>query len=495
MPNAQWIISRLIADMGKSIINTITPGKALYQVAGVGFDNALNVKASADRHLLMPGEIDANGNIHSRMEVRLSIGFFHNVIEQARKAGVKGYDLDNFEGQKKFILDNKELFALSYRVPTQGQNSTLPIEIVDLIPDVRGSIVQFPAGITALTGSDFDIDKMFLARFNYTVEDGKLVKVKYDVDKLREQTAALTDEELQNALLDIYQATLTSSDHALDSSTPLDVCTGPIKEFAKETLNQYRGANTSDQVDLDGYHLNPVFQSVQKKLNSGSDETIGPMALNSVFQAFVQMSGLKPNEFRMLEEFGMTHMGEQYDKDGYVILDTTSGLINAAVDAAKDNYIGNANVNPFTYNILSFMIATGYGKDTFAFINQPIIIDVTNNFIRFKRSSIGVTEKESYGNEYMDRVRKRYETQLTTLVGKDNVDDVTPQENMMEGNALLNNLRTDFNNPVWLKTQLNYLQIFEALNAMADNYQAAIKAAKVDTKKYGTSIGQLIAFT
>jgi hypothetical protein len=336
---------------------------------------------------------------------------------------------------------------------------------------------------------------MFLARFNYTVEDGKLVKVKYDVDKLREQTAALTDEELQNALLDIYQATLTSSDHALDSSTPLDVCTGPIKEFAKETLNQYRGANTSDQVDLDGYHLNPVFQSVQKKLNSGSDETIGPMALNSVFQAFVQMSGLKPNEFRMLEEFGMTHMGEQYDKDGYVILDTTSGLINAAVDAAKDNYIGNANVNPFTYNILSFMIATGYGKDTFAFINQPIIIDVTNNFIRFKRSSIGVTEKESYGNEYMDRVRKRYETQLTTLVGKDNVDDVTPQENMMEGNALLNNLRTDFNNPVWLKTQLNYLQIFEALNAMADNYQAAIKAAKVDTKKYGTSIGQLIAFT
>jgi len=33
---------------------------------------------------------------------------------------------------------------------------------------------MFPAGITALTGSDFDIDKMFLARYNYEVYKGKL---------------------------------------------------------------------------------------------------------------------------------------------------------------------------------------------------------------------------------------------------------------------------------------------------------------------------------
>jgi hypothetical protein len=63
-------------------------------------------------------------------------------------------------------LENQELFALSYRVPTQGQNSTIPVEIVDLFPSQRGSIISFPAGITAQTGSDFDIDKMFLARPN-----------------------------------------------------------------------------------------------------------------------------------------------------------------------------------------------------------------------------------------------------------------------------------------------------------------------------------------
>jgi major membrane immunogen (membrane-anchored lipoprotein) len=56
---------------------------------------------------------------------------------------------------------------------------------------VNGSIIQFPAGITALTGSDFDIDKMFLARYNYEIKDGKLSKVQYDADG---DLKSMTDE-------------------------------------------------------------------------------------------------------------------------------------------------------------------------------------------------------------------------------------------------------------------------------------------------------------
>lgn len=45
-------------------------------------------------------------------------------------------------------------------------------------------MIQFPSGITALTGSDFDIDKMFLARYNYEVVNGKMQKVKYDINEV-----------------------------------------------------------------------------------------------------------------------------------------------------------------------------------------------------------------------------------------------------------------------------------------------------------------------
>jgi hypothetical protein len=80
MPNIAWIMSRILAQMGDTIIDTVTPGKALYQVTSVGYDNFMNLKQHADKHLYMPGEIDSNSNIHQRMQVRLSINFFDDVI-------------------------------------------------------------------------------------------------------------------------------------------------------------------------------------------------------------------------------------------------------------------------------------------------------------------------------------------------------------------------------------------------------------------------------
>jgi len=152
------------------------------------------------------------------------------------------------------------------------------------VPSLNGSMIQFPSGITALTDSDFDIDKMFLARYNYEVVNGKMQKVKYDIDEVMNNISSTDSKKLQNFLLDMYQGVLTSLDHALATSTPLDVATGPISTFAKKELEEYSGGKADGLPDnLDGFYLNPVFQTRQKKLNSGSDAGIGPVALNSVF--------------------------------------------------------------------------------------------------------------------------------------------------------------------------------------------------------------------
>jgi hypothetical protein len=60
-------------------------------------------------------------------------------------------------------------------------------------------------------------------------------------------------------LLDIYQSVLTSNDHVLSTSTPLDVCTGPISHFAKETV---RKAQPEEEETYDGMYLNPVYQTL-----------------------------------------------------------------------------------------------------------------------------------------------------------------------------------------------------------------------------------------
>lgn len=143
LPNINWIQSRLIADMDRTIIKTVTPGQPLYQVSSMGYSNVQNVQKHKDVHLRMR-------NDRGRMEVKLSINFFSDILKEA------GLENASFDKQRAFILENQELFALSYRVPTQGQNSTLAIEIVDVLEPQRGAIIMFPAEITALTGSDFD---------------------------------------------------------------------------------------------------------------------------------------------------------------------------------------------------------------------------------------------------------------------------------------------------------------------------------------------------
>jgi hypothetical protein len=143
-----------------------------------------------------------------------------------------------------------------------------------------------------LTGADFDIDKLFTATYNYIVTDKGIERVNYrekysNIEDLIEHIDELSLEQRENLLLDIYQTVLTSEDNRLHTTTPLDVCTAPIKRVMTKEMKDNSEKNNSD-----GFSLNPAHQVQMRVQNSGSDSTIGPMALNSVFQYFTQTCNL-----------------------------------------------------------------------------------------------------------------------------------------------------------------------------------------------------------
>lgn len=490
LPNITWIQSRILAEMGKTVINTTTPGMPLFQVASVGYDNIFNLKKHKDTRLLMPGEIKRDGTINQRMQVKLSISFFDDVIKQAKKQKIKGYDFNNFDDQRRFILENQELFALSYRVPTQGQNSTIPVEIVDLFPSQRGSIISFPAGITAQTGSDFDIDKMFLARPNYEVVDGKVQKIKYNLNDILKSTKNIDEKMLQNCLLDMYQAVLTSKEHYLAANTPLDVCTAPLKDFAVSLMDKRNRVEGSFDDTVDGYYLNPIFQTAQKVKNAGSDNGIGPMALNSVFRFFTQVAGLKLRNDDFLKDLGIKSISELFDRNGEDILDITSALINAHVDAVKDNYIGAMNVNGYTYDITAFMTSAGFGNDTFAFLTQPVLVSVAKNWQNWKQGHIGVNPQLSKGSRYLDVVKDEY----TDFAGRPVFEMASAKEMEIDYLKAQADVPQDQRSAEWYAQQIRYLNTFIRLNEKAQAYHDAITVAQIDTKKYGISADQIISF-
>lgn len=51
---------------------------------------------------------------------------------------------------------------IGYRIPTEDKYSMVPLKIKGFVPKAAGQVIMMPKEITYLTGSDFDIDKMYL---------------------------------------------------------------------------------------------------------------------------------------------------------------------------------------------------------------------------------------------------------------------------------------------------------------------------------------------
>lgn len=82
-----------------------------------------------------------------------------------------------------YILDMKDFpeelrYAIGYRVPTEDKYSMAPLKIVGFLPQQNGSAIMLPAEITTLSGSDFDVDKMYIMLPEFDV-------IRYDKEKAK----------------------------------------------------------------------------------------------------------------------------------------------------------------------------------------------------------------------------------------------------------------------------------------------------------------------
>ena len=499
LPNINQLQTRLLSQIGKIIVDTHMKGMPLYQVVSAGFDKDHPLHKGTivgDKELLSPGELDENGNVVKRLQCRISIALFNEAINDAKKNKKlveklkrEGIDLNNFEGKRKFVLKYQDqLMSLVYRVPTQGQNSTMPIEIVDVLPATQGGIIMLPTTLTALTGADFDIDKLFTATYNYEVTDSGIRKIDYmegfnSIEDVLNNLDKLNQKQLENVLLDIYQTVLTSKSNYLHTTTPLDVCTELVAPVMKKEI-----PNSNDKNEADGASLAPAHQVQMRVQNSGSDQTIGPMALNSVFQYYTQNTDLGFIQDKNLEAIGITGFGSEFGMNPYgkelslmYVLDITSAMINAAVDAAKDNYIGRGNINAETYDVINFLIAGGFGQNSFRFLGQSGVIDEVAGKLLSSGDAIFREKAEA------------------TELGSFTIDASLFKENALKWG--LENAEKYRNGQLnvtdakrYEKMQEHYVQAYHYFKRVAQQYRQAVTVAQVDTKKYGKNIAELTAF-
>lgn len=161
-------------------------GGSLIQASNFGYDKDLSIRYN-----------DKEGNLIASLQEFLDKGHteeqYKNYLEQNKAHSIAYFEAYMPWYSKEYIeplldangnMDVNKLpeelrKVIAYRVPTEDAYSMIHIQIKGFTPPQMGGVLLLPAEITSISGSDFDIDKMYIFLPEFKVEYPKT-----DMDKV-----------------------------------------------------------------------------------------------------------------------------------------------------------------------------------------------------------------------------------------------------------------------------------------------------------------------
>lgn len=85
------------------------------------------------------------------------------LVEDALYPGSYSIDFDKLEKN----CDPELLRMVGFRIPTENKYSIMNIKVIGFLPEQAGTTIMLPTEIITMSGTDFDIDKLFIAIRNF----------------------------------------------------------------------------------------------------------------------------------------------------------------------------------------------------------------------------------------------------------------------------------------------------------------------------------------
>lgn len=492
----KWLESRFISMINKQVIDVHIPGGAFIQRSTLGLE-ATSTKVVTP-NMINDGRVLKSINEEGSMDSVVSINLF--------KYFIPNYENLTYREARQWLIDHEiigdkaKANAIGYRIPTQSIASISPLRFVDVFPEIMGDTIMLPEDFTKLTGSDFDIDKLYVARFAYNKNGVKFNKgnsLKYDEVR----------NSIKNEMLEAYLKVLLTRDNTNSLKLSIDNAT----ENVKEVLRDIEGLSSYHPTPFEVY--SPTYQEARKAEYTGGKAGIGPFALNNAHHILTQLTKLSMVRDVFTNTLNIWNIGGIYDtpvagmKKGGRILDWLSAMINGFVDIAKDPYIVRLNVNSWTYNMVSFLLRTGKGKQTFYFVAQPILKEMAEAVIKTK-GKYGIDRTKTptqLENEAIESVldkydpTKKYRKKYEFINGNENskaneYQDLFSTYQKENGEytsrtrELLKLNKEEISN--FNEEQVRIYYAWKALKPYADSLANLVKYSKVDTKKTGKTFAE-----
>lgn len=522
-----WIESILTSALNKRIIDVKTPGNAFYQRSVFAMEGSVisddeydKLPAAAKKLInwqtLNEGKQLQFVNNDGSMDAVISIDYFEHIIPEGM----------SFDQARKWLFDNKiignrsdvKANTIGYRIPTQAQSSIHALRFVDVLPVVKDTII-LPREFTKVTGSDFDIDKLYLASLAYNVKDNK-ASIQFDKD---------TKQYHQNKLLENYMTLLKDNENSIQiAMRSIDNDT----ELVESIANQFESAGSTKTLPYNFYTLHE--QTDRRRDYITGKLGIAPFALNVTNQALTMAYGVKLKESGFTKQTPFKRIDLRDDKNGNAVMSWLSAFINAHCDIVKDPYVSKINVNSFTYNMLNFLVRTGQADNSVWFITQPIVKDMafaaeaasghygrdlTKSKYRAQKDAtekalrqyiagyLGITinnDSELYNNSDI----RREINYINADINSANTDTVDHDQrridiinSMFKGDKYLKNYALKYTSkkdmlkdPDFCKAQIQVYKAWNILQPFVNDISKLVQLTKIDTKKQGNTLAKQLLY-
>lgn len=208
---------------------------------------------------------------------------------------------------------------IGYRVPTEDKYSMAPLYIKGFLPQQNGSAIMLPAEITTLSGSDFDVDKMYIMLPEFRIR-------KYDMRQAREDYARMNS---------LFNQVLSQFTHSQLAEDILNADTDDFKEWFKENKEKYRLAKPIISKVKYDFNKSPQENSLEARNNLLIDMMYGVLTNADTASKILNPGGF---DYQKKAARIMTILNDSYESDLAQALKNIGIELNKTVQKGGKSY-------------------------------------------------------------------------------------------------------------------------------------------------------------
>lgn len=208
---------------------------------------------------------------------------------------------------------------IGYRVPTEDKYSMAPLYIKGFLPQQNGSAIMLPAEITTLSGSDFDVDKLYIMLPEFRIQ-------KYNMRQAREDYARMNS---------IFNQVLSQFTHSQLAEDILNADTDDFKEWFKKNKEKYRLAKPIISKVKYDFNKSPQENSLEARNNLLIDMMYGVLTNADTASKILNPGGF---DYQKKAARIMTILNDSYESDLAQALKDVGVELNKTVQKGEKFY-------------------------------------------------------------------------------------------------------------------------------------------------------------